>query len=74
MADERFDHKAQAKVRGLLAAGEVKDAWHAYQVVREIYTINDADTGAAFVARLAADLQDAAGPPEVQRLDRTFTK
>jgi transposase len=50
--------------------------WHAYQVVREIYTINDADTGAAFVARLAADLQDAPGPPEainnlVKRVKRT---
>ena len=78
MADERLDNKGQAKVRGLLAAGdpngEVKDAWHAYQVVRQIYTINDADTGAAFVARLAADLRDQAGPPEVRRLGRTFTK
>ena len=36
------------------------DAWHAHQVVREIYAINDADTGAAFVARLAADLRDQA--------------
>jgi transposase len=50
------------------------DAWHAYQVVREIYTINDADTGAAFVARLAKDLRDQAGPPEVRRLGRTFTR
>jgi len=78
MADERLDEKGQAKVRGLLDAGdpngEVKDAWHAYQVVREIYTINDADTGTAFVARLAADLRDQAGPPEVRRLGRTFTK
>lgn len=78
MADERLDEHGQAKVRGLLAAGdpkgEVKDAWHAYQVVREIYTINDVDTGAAFVARLAADLRDQAGPPEVRRLGRTLTK
>jgi transposase len=78
MADERLDDKGQAKVRGLLDAGdpkgEVRDAWHAYQVVRQIYTINDADTGAAFVARLAADLRDQAGPPEVRRLGRTFTK
>ena len=78
IADERLDDKAQAKVRGLLAAGdptgEVKDAWHAYQVVREIYTINDADTGAIFVARLAADLRDEGGSPEVRRLGRTFTK
>jgi hypothetical protein len=56
--------------------GEVKDAWLAYQVVREICTINNADAGAAFVARLAADLQDAAGPPEainnlVKRVKRT---
>ena len=78
MADERLNEAGQTKVRGLLAAGdpkaEVKGAWHAYQVVREIYTTNDADTGAAFVARLAADLQDEAGPPEVRRLGRTFTK
>jgi transposase len=78
MADERLDEHGQTKVRGLLAAGdpngEVKDAWHAYQVVREIYTINDVDTGAAFVARLAADLRDQAGPPEVRRLGRTLTK
>ena len=78
MADERLDDKGQAKVRGLLDAGdpkgEVRDAWHAYQVVRQIYTINDADTGAAFVARLAADRRDQAGPPEVRHLGRTFTR
>ena len=78
MADERLSDTAQTKVRGLLEAGdpkgEVRDAWHAYQVVREIYTITDADTGAEFVARLAKALRDEAGPPEVRRLGRTFTK
>ena len=78
MADERLDETGQTKVRGLLAAGdpkgEVKNAWHAYQTVRQIYTINDVDTGAAFVARLAADLRDQAGPPELRRLGRTLTK
>jgi transposase len=77
MADERLDDTARSKLLGLLAAGdpkgEVRMAWHAKEVVREIYTITDPDRGAEFVKRLGQDLQDESCPPEVQRLGRTIT-
>ena len=77
MADERLDDTARSKLLGLLAAGdpkgEVRMAWHAKEVVREIYTITDPELGAEFVERLGQDLQDESCPPEVQRLGRTIT-
>jgi transposase len=48
-------------------------AWHAKEVVREIYTITDPELAAEFVKRLGQDLQDESCPPEVQRLGRTIT-
>jgi transposase len=77
MADERLDDTARLKLAGLLAAGdpkgEVRMAWHAKEVVREIYTITDPELGAEFVERLGQDLQDESCPPEIQRLGRTIT-
>jgi transposase len=77
MADERLDDTARSKLLGLLAAGdpkgEVRMAWHAKEVVREIYTITDPELAAEFVKRLGQDLQDESCPPEVQRLGRTIT-
>ena len=49
-------------------------AWHAKEVVREIYTIDDPALAADFVARLGLDLQDPECPPEVRQLGRTITR
>ena len=78
LAHERLDDEANAKLAGLLEAGdpksEVRNAWHAKEVVRSIYTIDDAVLAAEFVAQLGIDLQDESCPPEIQRLGRTITK
>lgn len=49
-------------------------AWHAKEVVREIYTIDDPGLAAQFVARLGVDLQDRECPPEVRQLGRTIVR
>ena len=75
-AHERVTESGDARLRGLLAAGdpygEVRDAWHAKETLRSIYDIPDADLGAATVNQLASDLQDPAMPPEINRLGRTI--
>lgn len=78
IAHERLDEQADTKLRGLLAAGdphgEVRTAWHAKEVVRSIYDIDDPALAAEFVAQLGADLQDNTCPTEIQRLGRTITR
>jgi transposase len=78
IAHERLDEGADAKLRGLLEAGdpkgEVRTAWHTKEVVRSIYQITDAALAAEFVTQLGTDLQDDSCPPEVQRLGRTITR
>jgi transposase len=53
-AHERLDDRGDAKLAGLLAAGdargEVRMAWHAKEVVRSIYDIPDPQVAAEFVA------------------------
>ena len=77
-ADERLDDHGRSKLLGLLEAGdprgEVRTAWHAKEVVREIYTIDDPDLAADFVDRLAADLQDESCPREINQLGRTIAR
>jgi len=77
-ADERLDDHGRAKLMGLLEAGdphgEVRMAWHAKEVVREIYTIADPALAAEFVTRLGIDLQDRYHPPEVRQLGRTIKR
>lgn len=77
-ADERLDDRGRTKLMGLLEAGdprgEVRMAWHAKEVVREIYTIDDPGLAAQFVARLGVDLQDRECPPEVRQLGRTIVR
>jgi len=77
LAHERLD-EANAKLAGLLEAGdpksEVRNAWHAKEVVRSIYSIDDPVLAAEFVAQLGIDLQDESCPPEIQRLGRNITK
>ena len=78
IAHERLDGEADAKLRGLLAAGdprgEVRMAWHSKEVVRSIYAIDDPALAAEFVTQLGIDLQDDSCPPEVRRLGRTITR
>jgi hypothetical protein len=61
---------------GLLAAGdphgEVRTAWHAKEVVRSVYDIDDPDLAEVFVAQLGHDPQDDDCPPEVQQLGPTL--
>jgi transposase len=77
-ADERLDEKGRAKLLGLLVAGdprgEVRMAWHAKEMVRGIYTIDDPDLAVEFVARLGHDLQDDSCPPEIRQLGRTIVR
>jgi len=78
MAEARVDGHGRAKMLGLLQAGdpqgEVKTAWHAKELVRSIYEIDDPDTAAAFTAQLGHDLQDDSCPPEIRQLGRTIIR
>lgn len=68
-ADERLDDHGRDKLLGLLEVGdphgEVRLAWHAKEVVREIYAHIDPELGLEFVTRFGADLQDDSCPPEL---------
>jgi len=77
-AHERLDDRGEAKLLGLLRAGdprgEVRMAWHAKEVIRSIYEIDEPDPATEFVAQLAEDLQDESCPPEVNSLGRTLRR
>lgn len=76
--DERLDEKGRTKLLGLLDAGdphgEVRMAWHAKEVVRQIYTHTNAELANEFVARLGHDLQDDSCPIEIRSLGRTLLR
>ena len=75
-AHERLDDRADAKLRGLLAAGdprgEVRLASHAKETLRGLYDIDRLQLAGAYLSELAGDLQDADCPPELRRLGRTL--
>ena len=77
-AHERLDERGETKLLGLLAAGdprgEVRMAWHAKEVVRSIYDLDDPVLANEFVAQLAGDLQDESCPIEVRSLGRTLAR
>jgi len=77
-ADERLDDHGRSKLLGLLEAGdprgEVRMAWHAKEVVRSVYDIDDPDLAVEFVERLGVDLQDESCPPELNQLGRTILR
>jgi transposase len=77
-AHERLDDRGETKLVGLLSAGdprgEVRTAWHAKEVIRSIYDIDDPVLAAEFVDQLGVDLQDDDCPPEVQTLGRTLQR
>lgn len=77
-AHERLDDKGEAKLTGLLTAGdprgEVRLAWHAKEMVRSIYDHDNAKLAVQFVDQLGHDLQDASCPEEVRSLGRTLLR
>ena len=76
MAHERLSTDSDAKLRGLLAAGdprgEVRDAWHANQTLRQTYQIPSHRLAQRAIDALARDLRDPAWSPEMNRLGRTL--
>ncbi len=73
---EKIGDNGQVRLRGLLQAGdphgEVRNAWHAKEVLRSIYDIGDPETGAETVTQLADEFQDPWLPDEINRLGRTL--
>lgn len=78
MADERLEDRGRSKLLGLLDAGdphgEVRMAWHAKEVVRQLFDPVDPDVALEFVTRLGHDLQDESCPPEINQLGRTIVR
>jgi transposase len=77
-AHERLDDAGDTRLVGLLDAGdprgEVRTAWHAKEVVRSIYDLDDPALARDFVTQLGRDLQDEDCPPEVRSLGRTLQR
>lgn len=70
-ASERLSDRGDAKLRGLLAAGdprgEVLLAWHTQETFRGIYDIDCPPLSGAYLDELADDLTDTDCPPELGR-------
>ena len=77
-AHERLTERGDAKLRGLLAAGnphgEVRLAWHAKETLRGLYDIDCPQLAERYATELADDLADADCPPELRRLGRTLAR
>ena len=77
-AHERLDEDGEAKLLGLLEAGdpkgEVRMTWHAKETVRQIYAFDDHARATEFVDELIDDMADTTMPVEVQSLSRTLTR
>ena len=75
---ERLDPVGEAKLMGLLEAGdphgEVRMTWHAKETIRSLYQIADPDDAATFLDELVADMSDPDMPPEVRSLARTLRR
>ena len=75
-AHERLTDRGDAKLRGLLTAGdphgEVRLAWHAKETLRGLYDIDCPELAGTYLDELAADLTDTDRPPELRRLGRTL--
>ena len=75
-AHERVTERGEAKLRGLLAAGdphgEVRDAWHAKETLRMTYRIGDYEVALETIDELSRDLRDDTFSPELNKLGRTL--
>jgi transposase len=78
MAEERLGEKGDAKLKGLLRAGDprgdVAVAWEAKEAVRELYGHQDRALALEWVDALAEDLTDTLRPPEVRSLGRCLRR
>lgn len=76
MAKQRLSEDAEAKMVGLLKAGdpkgEVAITWHAKEAVRELYAHADEATAGAWIDQLILDMADQSQPVEVRSLGRTL--
>jgi transposase len=75
---ERLDPTGEAKLLGLLEAGdprgEVRMTWHAKETIRSLYDIDDPRIAGTFIDDLIADMADREMPSEVQSLARTLRR
>lgn len=75
-AVERLDDQGQAKLWGLLAAGDpdghVAAAYQAKEAVREHYTLGDIGIATEYLTALVEDLCQPGRHPELQKLGRTL--
>jgi transposase len=77
-AHARLDEKGEAKLVGLLEAGdprgEVRMTWHAKEATTELYDIADPKLAEEYLTALIADMADEAMPVEVQGLAGTLSR
>jgi len=77
-AHDRLDEAGDAKLMGLLEAGDpngdVRMTWHAKETVRTLYGIDDPADAEAFIDELIDDMSDAEMPPEVRSLGGTLRR
>lgn len=77
-AEERLGDSGTERPLGLLRAGDPKGdvtaAWHAKEVVRELYAHADAEVATQWIERLIFDMADKTWPVEVHSLGRTLAK
>lgn len=75
---ERLDETGNAKLMGLLEAGdphgEVRMTWHAKETIRGLYDIDDPDVAAEYLDELIIDMADHTMPTEVRSLSRTLRR
>ena len=77
-AHERLNEGADAKLRGLLTAGdpkgEVRLAWHAKETLRNLYDIGCPQVAGTYLRELTENLTDGDFPPELSKLGRTLRR
>ena len=77
-AHERLDDKGEAKLLGLLRAGDPRGdgtaAWHAKEAVRQLYAHSDVELATEWIDELIRDMADATWPVEVRSLGGTLAR
>ena len=77
-AHEGLDERGEAKLLGLLEAGdprgEVRMTWHAKETVRGLYAIDDPTEAATYLDELIDDMADREMPVEVRSLAGTLRR
>jgi transposase len=77
-AHARLDEKGEAKLVGLLEAGdprgEVRMTWHAKEATTDLYNISDPTLARDYLTALIDDMADETMPVEVQGLAGTLSR